>query len=326
MRKGIQLVIYSSIISLLFFSQGAFCDILPWDDFVAQLRTEALIDGIRPEIFDAAFQNIKQPSNRVLHLDKTQPEKRLSFLEYRSTRVDQYRILLGRRELRRHQENLAKISQQYGVSACFILSIWGLETSYGRYKGNFPVIQSLATLTYNPRRSDYFHNELRIALRMLNNGQVNLEDFKGEWAGASGHCQFMPSTWQKYAVDYDGTGRADIWNNLNDAFASIANFLVKNGWHPNGPWAMPVALPENFDHALLNLNTIKTVDDWAQLGVRPSDRAFPEKSLAASVIYPEGGPALMVFDNFKTLLKWNHSNYYAGALGYLAEELCQGPL
>jgi membrane-bound lytic murein transglycosylase B len=291
------------VLLLLFFLSGsAFSDSEPsWTDFIAQLRKDAIADGIRSEVFDEAFQNIHAPSRSVLHLDKTQPEKRLSYLEYRNSRVDPYRITLGRQEYRRHQEVLNRISEQFGVNACFVVSIWGLETSYGRYKGKFPVIQSLATLAYNPRRSGFFRSELLMALHMLNDGQVKLSEFKGEWAGASGHCQFMPSTWFRYALDYDGTGRADIWNNTNDALASIANFLLRNGWHAKEPWALPVQLPTEIDNSLLTTKTTKTVAEWLHLGVRPLDRDLPaNKDLLASVIYPEGGPAYMVFDNFKT--------------------------
>jgi membrane-bound lytic murein transglycosylase B len=312
------------VVFAIFCSSNAFSNnTLPWHDFIAQLREEALADNIRPEVFDEAFANVHEPSHRVLHLDKTQPEKRLTFKEYRNSRVDHYRIALGRKEFRRNQAALEKVSQRFGVDACFILSIWGLETSYGHYKGNFPVIQSLATLTYDPRRSSFFHNELRMALRMLNNNDVNLHDFKGEWAGASGHCQFLPSTYAKYAASYTGSGHADIWNNRNDAFASIANFLVKNGWHGNEPWAIEVSIPDDFSSSLISNNVTKTVQEWQELGVQPTTDSLPDSHLRASIINPDGGPAYMVFDNFKTLLKWNRSNYYVASLGYLAEEICQ---
>lgn len=327
-RRRIKTII--SMLSALFFmslSSHVFCsNSLSWNDFIAQLREEALADNIRPEVFDKAFAGIHAPSSRVLHFDKTQPEKRLSFLAYRNSRVDHYRILLGRKALKRHQAALNQVSRKFGVSACFILSIWGLETSYGHYRGDFPVIQSLATLTYDPRRSDFFHNELRTALRMLNNGDVKLQDFKGEWAGASGHCQFLPSTYVKYATSADGQSKPDIWNNTDDAFASIANFLIQNGWHKNEPWAIEVTLPDNFNDSYLSNNETKTVNEWLALGVQPADSEMPDNNLQASIIYPDGGPAFMVFNNFKTLLKWNRSNYYVGALGYLAEEICQQSL
>lgn len=315
--------------AILFFSLSsqAYCDhSSSWNNFIAQLREEALADHIRPDVFDEAFAGIHAPSKRVLHFDKTQPEKRISFLDYRNSRIDHYRIILGRKELSRHKSALNKINQQFGVSPCFILSIWGLETSYGRYKGTFPVIQSLATLTYDPRRSEFFHNELRTALRMLNNGDVELQDFKGEWAGASGHCQFLPTTYVKYAASYNGQDKPDIWNNTNDAFASIANFLVQNGWHKNEPWAIEVSIPDDFDEAYLSPTVTKSVNEWLELGIQPENSELPDKNLEASIIYPDGGPAYMVFNNFKILLKWNRSNYYVGALGYLAEEICQRKL
>lgn len=330
MTKRVNFIIYSIsvvIFLVLFCCDTAYCGrTQSWHGFVSQLRSDAIADGIKPEVFDAAFRNIEAPSSSVLRLDKTQPEKRLSFMRYRNTRIDRYRIMLGRQEFRRHKSTLHSISNQFGVNACFIISIWGLETSYGRYKGTFPVIQSLATLAYDPRRSDFFRNELMIALHMLNDGAVSLRDFKGEWAGASGHCQFMPSTWAKYAVDYDGKGRADIWNNLNDSFASIANYLLKNGWQRGQPWAIQVSVPSHFDKSVFTLDKTKTVGEWLRLGVQPIDSDIPNKNLQASLIYPDGGPAYMVFDNFKTLLKWNRSNYYAAALGYLAEEICQEKL
>jgi len=327
MTKRIHFIIHRMsmmIFLFIFCCNFAYCNrTQSWHEFVSQLRSEAIADGIRPEVFDAAFRNVEAPSRSVLRLDKTQPEKRLSFMHYRKTRIDRYRILLGRQEFRRHKATLNNISNQFGVNACFIISIWGLETSYGRYKGSFPVIQSLATLAYDPRRSDFFRNELIIALHMLNDGKVSLNEFKGEWAGASGHCQFMPSTWAKYAIDYDGKGRADIWNNLNDSFASIANYLLKNGWQRDQPWAIQVTIPSHFDEDLIGIDRTKTVGEWLRLGVQPVNSVTPNSHLRASVIYPEGGPAYLVFDNFKTLLKWNRSNYYAAALGYLAEEICQ---
>jgi len=312
------------LLLLLLLAPAAFCDPLQsWEDYIAGLRVEALRAGIRPNVFDQAFLNVSTPNTKILRLDRNQPEKRLSFLEYRNSRVDHFRIQLGKEAFRRHQEALNNISRQYGVSPCFIVSLWGLETSYGHFKGNFPVIRSLATLAYNNRRKDFFHSELMVALHMLNNGQVTLSQFKGEWAGASGHCQFMPSTWVKYAVPYQGVGYADIWNNVDDALASIANYLQKSGWHRNEPWALAVSLPSNF-HAP-GLNITKSVREWSQLGIRPLIGSLPAANLPASIINPDGGPAYMVFNNFKTLLKWNHSNYYAGAVGYLADSICQIP-
>jgi membrane-bound lytic murein transglycosylase B len=247
---------------------------------------------------------------------------RLTYLKYRNTRADAYRISLGKKELRKHQSLLRQVAQLYGVSECFIVSLWGLETSYGHYMGNFPVIHSLATLAYDGRRTDFFHKELLIALHILNEGDVQLKDFKGEWAGASGHPQFLPSSWYEYAVDYDRDGHKDIWKSLPDAFASIGNYLYKNGWRRDEPWAIPVTVPAGFDKELLSTDITKPLLQWKQLGVRAEQGELPDNNYPVSIIQPKGGPTLMIFNNFKVIMKWNHSTYYAGTVGYMAEKIC----
>ncbi len=296
-----------------------------WQVFLKEVRQEAMSQGIRPTIVDQAFHGLYAPNWTVLRYDRAQPEKRLTFLSYRNTRSDKFRISMGKSEFKKHQALLAQIARSYGVSDCFIVSLWGLETSYGHYMGNFPVIHSLATLAYDDRRADFFHNELLIALRILNDGHVRLKDFKGEWAGASGQPQFLPSSWNDYAVDYDGDGRKDIWNSLPDAFASIANYLYKNGWKHNEPWAIPVTVPAHFDTQLMSPDITKTIAEWQRLGVRAQPgEMLPNTNYEVSVIKPLGGPNMMIFNNFKVIMKWNHSTYYAGTVGYLAENICQG--
>lgn len=297
-----------------------------WSQFIQELRVEAINQGIRPEVFDKAFQGIKKPHRRVLHFDRTQPEKRLVFLKYRNTRADKFRIVLGRREYKKHYALLNQIGKEYGVSPCFITSIWGLETSYGRFMGSFPVIKSLATLAYDTRRSEFFRKQLFFALHILNEGHVDLKNFKGEWAGASGHPQFLPSSWHHFAVDYNGDGRKDIWRTLSDVFASIANYLKKNGWQTEQPWAIQVTVPPSLNASLQDLDVTKTVYEWQQMGVRPVKGHFPNGNLQASIIEPYGGPTFMVFNNFKVLMRWNRSIYYAGTVGYMAEQICQKEL
>lgn len=295
-----------------------------WSVFLSDVKQEALNQGIRSSIINLAFYGMDAPNRKVLYLDKTQPERRLTYTEYRNSRADAYRIALGKKELKKHQALLNDIERQYGVSECFIVSLWGLETSYGRFMGNFPVIYSLATLAYDDRRADLFRNELLMALHILDEGHVKLNDFHGEWAGASGQPQFLPSSWYKYAVDYDGDGRKDIWKSLPDALASIANYLHRNGWEPNQPWAIPVTVPPSLNLDLLSLNTIKSVDEWERLGVRARQgNALPETNYQASIIQTDGGPTFMIFNNFKVIMKWNNSVYYAGTVGYMAESICQ---
>ena len=298
-----------------------------WPDFLKEIRKEAIAQGIRPEVVDDALRGIKEPSRKVLHLDRTQPEKRLTFLKYRNTRADAYRIKLGRKELQKHQALLQEIGRRYSVNKCFIVSLWGLETSYGRFMGSFPVVHSLATLAYDNRRSAFFRKQLFLALHILNDGHVQLKDFKGEWAGASGHPQFLPSSWHKFAVDYDRSGRKDIWKSLPDAFASIANYLHKSGWRIGEPWAIPVTVPVNFDEKLMSRKIVKTISQWKSLGVHAQENEhLPNKNYEASIIRPYGGPTLMIFNNFKVIMKWNRSIYYAGTVGYMAEQVCQQPI
>lgn len=184
-------------------------------------------------------------------------------------------------------------------------------------------IQSLATLAYDHRRGPIFRKELFYALQMLNEGHVTLKDLKGEWAGATGQPQFLPSTWHHYAVDYDGDGHKDIWKSKGDVFASIANYLAHLGWQENQPWTIQVNLPANFDRDLLTTKTVKTVSEWEQMGVHFSQAENVNSQLLASVIEPDGSPAMMVFNNFRVIMKWNRSIYYAGTVGYMAQQICR---
>lgn len=294
-----------------------------WSVWVKQLRTEAILDGIRPELFDRVFKNLR-PRQAVLRLDRKQPEKRLTFLKYRRTRATSYRIQLGVKKYKRQKFLLNKIGQQYGVSPCFILALWGMESSYGHYLGHFPVIQSLATLAYDKRRSKFFRKELLHALHILNEGHVNPSKFKGEWAGASGHPQFLPSSWRHYAVDHNRDGLKDIWNTYADVFASIANYLVKNGWQSDKPWGVEVTAPKNLNPKLINYRATKTVAEWRQLGIHArTSKPLPNDQLNASLIRPYGGPYFLIFKNFKVIMRWNRSNYYAATIGYMADQLCK---
>lgn len=293
-----------------------------WPDWVHALRTQALSEGIRARLFDQVFDHMKEPDPIVLHYAKTQPEKRLTFLHYRNTRANHFRILLGKQMYRKHHVLLKKIAQQYAVNACIILSLWGLETSYGRYMGHFPVIRSLATLAYRSHRHVFFRKELLLAIHILNEGHVALNDFKGEWAGATGQPQFLPSSFYAYAVDYDGDGKKDIWHSYPDVLASIANYLEKHGWHEHEPWAIPITSSKPLNSQ--DMSIIQPLKVWYQRGIRllhhkqwPSDM-----SITARLIAPEGGPYFLVFNNFYVLMKWNHSSYYAATVGYMAEQIC----
>lgn len=295
-----------------------------WNKWVAGIREEALSQGVSPRVFDDAFSGIREPSRQIKGFMRSQPEHRLTFMKYRNTRADNYRIVIGRKEYKKNKEVLEEIAQHYGVNPCFIVSFWGMETSYGTYMGNFPVVKALATLAYDSNRKDFFRKELFIALKILNEGHVSLEDFKGEWAGASGQPQFLPSSWMKYAVDYDEDGHRDIWRSKPDVFASIANYMKQNGWQDGGPWAIQVKLPKKFDIALEGKNTVKPVSEWSALGVRTEDgQVLPYPNLQGSIVQPYGGPTFLTFPNYKMILRYNNSIYYAGAIGYMADKICQ---
>ncbi|RAP37387.1 lytic transglycosylase [Legionella quinlivanii] len=294
-----------------------------WNSWVAGVRQEALSQGIPASLFDQAFADIHEPSRQVKSLARSQPEHRLTFTKYLNTRADAYRIAMGKKNYQRNKELLDQVGQSFGVDPCFIVSFWGMETSYGTYMGDFPVIKSLATLAYDSNRQDFFRKQLMLALHIVNDGHVNLKDFKGEWAGASGQPQFLPSSWVEYAVDYDGDGRKDIWKAKADVFASIANYMKKNGWQTGEPWAIHVRLPANFDKSLEGKTTVKSVSEWNAMGVRTTDgKPLPYQNLEASIVQPNGGPVFLAFPNYKMILRYNNSIYYAGAIGYMADKIC----
>ena len=294
-----------------------------WSQWVQTFRSEAIADGIDARFFDDLFRNL-QPNQSVIHFDNTQPEKRLSFQKYLHTRASPDRIAIGRQEYKRHQVLLEDIGRHYQVDPCFIVSFWGMESSYGRFMGNFPVIRSLATLAYDNRRAEFFRKELKIALHILMDGHVSQDRFKGEWAGASGQPQFLPSSWQKYAVDYDHDGRKDIWSSHPDVFASIANYLVMNGWNANQPWALEVQLPGHFDMSQEGKDKPKSVSEWQRQGVRLSNGgALPHPELEAAIVQPYGGPTFLAYKNYRVIMTYNNSIYYAGAIGYMADSICR---
>ncbi|NKB46239.1 MAG: lytic murein transglycosylase [Legionellales bacterium] len=317
-----KILMISLTISLLLMNHGSWAK-QSWQKWVNDLRVEAIEQGIDPGLFDEVFSGLT-PNQQVLRFDRTQPEKRLTFTKYRNTRADSYRIQLGQKKYKKYRKLLEKVGKDFDVDPCFITSLWGLETSYGHYMGNFPVIKSLATLAYDSRRSQFFRQELLYALEILNDGHVTQDKFKGEWAGASGHPQFLPSSWHNFAVDYTGDGRRDIWTSHADAFASIANYLKQNGWQSGQPWAIQVKLPAKFDKRLEGKDKTKQVSEWDELGVRLMDGDhLPYQNLSAAIVVPHGGPAFLAFENFKVIMSYNNSIYYAGTVGYMADKICR---
>jgi len=313
-----------SVIAFLVFSGSAQAD-PEFDQWVKGLRTEAISRGISASLVDKAFRGVK-PLPRVLELDRKQPEKTMTFVQYAKGVVSQSRIQQGRQMMIRYGDLLNKVGEQYGVQPRFIVALWGIETFYGRNTGGYNVVESLATLAYDGRRSRFFRKELLNALQILQEGHASLSNMKGSWAGAMGQCQFMPSSFLQFAVDFDGDGRKDIWSTPADVFASAANYLSQSGWQDKEIWGRRTRLPNDFDTTQATLHIEKSLQTWQKIGVRRSDGGnLPSGSMKGSIVLPDrmGGPAYLVYDNFRVLMKWNRSTYFATSVGLLADAIAQ---
>lgn len=295
----------------------------PFDDWLKDLRSEATTKGIREEILDAAFTGI-QPIPRVIELDRKQPEFTLTFQEYMNRVVPNSRVQKGRKKLAENRALLEEVGRKFGVQPRFIVAFWGIETDFGRVTGGFKLIPALATLAHDGRRSQYFRKELINALTILNGNHITADNMVGSWAGAMGQCQFMPSSFLNFAIDYNGDGRKDIWTTKADVFGSAANYLSKSGWIADQTWGRAVKLPEGFDAGLADLKVVKPISHWQALGVRRDDGSpLPTRDLKASIVFTKGpgSPAYMVYNNYRTILKWNRSTYFAVAVGTLADKI-----
>jgi membrane-bound lytic murein transglycosylase B len=295
--------------------------------WLKELRVEALGKGIRAETFDKAFKGFK-PIPRIIELDRRQPEFTLTFPKYLSHVIPKSRIQRGKAKYLENKKLLDEIGKKYKVQPRFIMAFWGVETSFGRHFGGFSVVHSLATLAFDGRRSKYFRSELHRALRILNQGHISHAQMKGSWAGAMGNFQFMPSSFENFAVDYDGDGKRDIWTNKGDAFASAANYLAKSGWRNDQTWGRAVKLPAGFDASVVAKKTRKTISEWQALGVRRLDGGdLPKRALKASIVIAMNkrtekiGRAFMVYNNYRVTLKWNRSTFFAVAVGTLADRI-----
>ncbi len=291
--------------------------------WLAALRAEAEAQGISAETLDRALSGV-EPIARIIELDRRQPEFTQTFWRYMDQRVTDQRIETGRQQLAEHQALFREVGQRYGVQPRFLAAFWGLESNYGSYTGDYPVIDALVTLAYDPRRGAFFRSQLIDALKIIDQGNIAPENMMGSWAGAMGHVQFIPSTFRSYAVDQDGDGRRDIWQSLPDALGSAANFLSQIGWDPTKTWGREVRLPEGFDWELAGLERRMKLSEWQALGVRRIDgRNLPAVDLEASLVVPGGhkGPAFLVYQNFRVIMNWNRSITYAIAVGHLADRL-----
>ena len=291
--------------------------------WVAAFHQDALAEGISSETLDAVLPGLTFRA-RVVELDRRQPEGTLTYAEYLSRVLPPARVNRGKRLLRKHRALLTEIGDAYGVQPRFIVALWGIESDFGRVTGGFPVLDSLATLAFDGRRGEFFRGQLLEALRIVDDGHIQPDKMLGSWAGAMGQSQFMPSSFQRFAVDHDGDGRRDIWGTLPDVFASAANYLAEAGWKQDQTWGRQVRLPEGFDLDLKGLEVKKSLGEWQAVGVRRSNGDdLPTRQLTASLILPSGpgGPAFLTYPNYRVLLKWNRSHYFATTVGQFADLL-----
>lgn len=296
---------------------------MPFPTWLQGVRAEALKLGIKPGTLDKALAGV-QPLARVIELDRKQPEGTMTFAQYMERVVTAQRVDTARQRFDENRPLLEEVSRRFGVQPHFIVALWGIESDFGRIQGTFSVVQALATLGYDGRRSSFFRQELMNALKILDQGHISPEEMKGSWAGAMGQSQFMPSSFLSFAVDFDGDGKRDIWNNRADVLASIANYLSRSGWKGDQSWGDEVLLPARFDGALVGIDIRKPVPEWQSLGIRrPDGRDLPSRDTPPSIVQPGGaeGPALMVSDNYRVIMRWNRSLYFATAVSYLADRI-----
>ena len=290
-------------------------------------RREALAKGVSEKTVRNVLTSEIRPISRILELDRAQPESRLSFAQYKANTITEKRISRGRALESKYAQDLREIEQAYGVQRSYILALWGMETDFGRNTGGFSVVEALATLAYEGRRSDFFRSELLHALKILDDGHIVASRMKGSWAGAMGQSQFMPSSFLKFAVDYNGDGKRDIWYSEGDVFASIANYLSKSGWKRDQRWGRHVLVPATGIHKdLIGLEVRKPLSFWRELGIMAADgHSLPDvPGMEASLVYPDGkdkAHAYLAYDNYRVLMQWNKSRYFATSVGLLADRM-----
>ncbi|BBP42833.1 lytic murein transglycosylase [Thiosulfativibrio zosterae] len=295
--------------------------------WVSGFKKQAIQNGISAATVQKAFHDVHL-NRAVLELDRRQPEFSKTFWQYFNRAVTEWRIETGKMLYEKHRKQLDEVTAKYGVPGRFLIAFWGMETNFGGYTGNTAIIESLATLSYDPRRSEFFSKELLAALKIIDLGHASVEQMKGSWAGAMGQCQFMPSNYLRYAVDGDESGKKDLWKSLPDVFNSMGNFLAELGWQKQENWGREVSLPAGFDLSLADNKTEKLLTDWKALGIQLADgRELPIEDLKARLVLPSDyrGPAFLVFDNYQVIKRWNRSDNYALAVGHLADRIVGRP-
>lgn len=338
MTRGLRAGILATTLALASATPAAAQDEQGFQTYLGTLRQQALAAGVTPRTVAAVFPTLTL-SDRTIELDRAQPGNPGSsatppFAPYRRSHVDAARIGRGRATYQAQRARLARVERETGVPESIMVAIWGHETNYGAYTGNFDLLRSLASLAYEGRRRELFAGEFIAALKILDRG-IPREQLKGSWAGATGNPQFLPSVYLRVARDGDGDGRADIWGSPADTLASIGNYFADAGWRPGQPWGLAVSVPAGLDRSDLTSRLIsprcprvfdrhsrwRTMAEWRALGLVPQGRGWPADNVQATLIEPDdpGATAYLLTGNYRVILDYNCSNFYALSVGLLAD-------
>ncbi len=308
-------------------ASSAFANDASFNNYIEGLKKEARSNGISERTIQEAFAGVSHRPKAVT-ADKNQPEKRLTLDEYIPRAVPDWKVKQAKALYEKHYQELQSIGLAYGVQPRFIVALWGVESNFGKFTGNYKVIDALSTLAFDGRREAFFRKETMAALEILDQGHIKVEDFKGSWAGAMGQCQFMPSSFLSFAKDGSGDGRKDIWNSEADVFASAANYLHQSGWDDSFTWGRQVKLPKGFDTSLQGRGEAqgKYLSEWNKMGITRYDgKSLPKlkDDIKAWLIAPDdaNGRVYLVYNNYNVLMKWNRSYYFALAVSHLADRI-----
>jgi len=304
-----------------------------FEEWLVALRAEAETRGIRPELLDRALADLK-PVDQILERDRTQAEFALDLDAYLRRRLTQRFVRTAQEMYTRHRTLVHRVADQYGINPRVLISVWGLESNFGRFAGVRPTIPALVTLAYDQRRGAMFRAELFDALEIVNRGDIELERLKGSWAGALGQPQFMPSSYLRFAQDFDGDGRRDIWSSQPDVFASIAYYLQQHGWTAGQAWGREVKIPvaarphtkamplrEEGCRAERMMTNPQPLTAWRKLGILTlAGTPLPASDIQASLVQ-NGSRAFLLYGNYQTLLDYNCAHTYALSVALLADRL-----
>jgi len=306
---------------------------IPFPEWLARVRAEAAERGIRPEVIAETLTDV-EPVEQVLERDRTQPEFTLDLEAYLKRRLTRGTVRTAQQMYTKHRTLLRRVSDQYGVNPRILVSVWGIESNFGRFSGVRPTISTLATLAYDQRRSAFFRGELFSALEIVNRGDIEIDRLKGSWAGALGQPQFMPSSYLKYAQDFDGDGRRDIWESQPDVFASVAYYLQQHGWTKGESWGREIRIPQKLRAKAASIPRRETgcraerimtapqpLTAWRKLGYRTaSGAALPSSSVEASLV-EAGSRSFLLYPNYTAILEYNCAHTYALSVVLLADRL-----